>query len=63
MRKFPYQIPGYKTLELVVKSQSIFSFDHYDPYPTSIPKNSNSVLAEKITHYRVREQPPTCVPV
>jgi hypothetical protein len=31
----PYQLPGYKTLELVVISEPISSSDNYDP--TSIP--------------------------
>jgi hypothetical protein len=57
----PYEIPGYKTLELVVKFEPIFSSDHYDL--TSIPENSNSVLAEERIHSRAWEQPPSCVPV
>jgi hypothetical protein len=55
----PYQIPGYKTLELVVESEPIFSSDYYDL--TSIPESSNSVMVEKITHSRAWEQPPSCV--
>jgi hypothetical protein len=55
-----YQIPGYKTLELVVESELISSSDHYDSCPTSISENSNPVLAEEITHSRAGEQPPTC---
>jgi hypothetical protein len=39
-----YQIPGYKTLELVVESKLISSSDHYDP--TSIPRSSNPVMTE-----------------
>jgi hypothetical protein len=35
-----YQIPGYKTLELVVKSKSIFSSNYYDP--TNIPERTHS---------------------
>jgi hypothetical protein len=27
----PYQLPGYKTLELVVKFELISSYDYYDP--------------------------------
>jgi hypothetical protein len=41
----PYQIPGYKTLELVVESELIFNSDHYDPI--SIPESSNPILAEE----------------
>jgi hypothetical protein len=44
----PHKIPGYKTLELVVESEQIFSSYHYDP--TSILESSNPVLAEKRTH-------------
>jgi hypothetical protein len=50
----PYQLPGYKTLELVVESKLIFSSDYYDP--TSIPESSNPVMAEERTHSRAREQ-------
>jgi hypothetical protein len=50
----PYQLPGYKTLELVVESEPIFSSDYYDP--TSIPRSSNPVIAEERTHSRAREQ-------
>jgi hypothetical protein len=57
----PYQISGYKTLELVVESELIFSFDHYDLCLTNIPKSSNPILAEKRTHSRAREKPPICV--
>jgi hypothetical protein len=49
-----YQLPGYKTLELVVESKPIFSSDYYDP--TSIPRSSNPVMAEEKTHSRAREQ-------
>jgi hypothetical protein len=34
-----YQLPGYKTLKLVVESESIFESDNYDP--TSIPESSS----------------------
>jgi hypothetical protein len=40
-----YQLPGYKTLKLVVESEPIFSSDYYDP--TSIPGSNNSVMAEE----------------
>jgi hypothetical protein len=50
----PYQLPGYKTLELVVESEPISSFDYYDP--TGIPENSNSVMTEERTHSRVPVQ-------
>jgi hypothetical protein len=49
----PYQLPQYKTLELVVKSESIFGSDNYDP--TNIPESSNPVMAEERTHSRARE--------
>jgi hypothetical protein len=55
-----YQIPGYKTLKLVVESEQISSSDHYDSCPTSILESSNSVLAEEMTHSRDGKQPPTC---
>jgi hypothetical protein len=58
-----YQIPEYKILELVVKSEPISSSNHYDPCPTSISESSNPVLIEEITHSRTREQPPTRVSV
>jgi hypothetical protein len=35
----PYQLPEYKTMELIVESEPISSTDYYDP--TSIPKSSN----------------------
>jgi hypothetical protein len=44
----PYQLPGYKTLELVVISEPIFSSDNYDP--TSIHGSSNPVMVEERTH-------------
>jgi hypothetical protein len=56
-----YQLPGYKTLELVVISEPISSSDNYDP--TSIPESSNSIMAEEITHFRTREQRPSRIPV
>jgi hypothetical protein len=51
----------YQILELVVETEPISSYDYYDPI--SIPENSNSVMAEKRTHSRAREQPPFRVPV
>jgi hypothetical protein len=57
----PYQLPRYKTLELVVESEPIFGIDNYDP--TSIPESSNSVMAEERSHSRTREQRSSCVPV
>jgi GH25 family lysozyme M1 (1,4-beta-N-acetylmuramidase) len=57
----PYQLPGYKTLELVVISEPIFSSDNYDP--TSIPGSSNPVMTEERTHSRAREQRPSRIPV
>jgi hypothetical protein len=57
----PYQIPGYKTLELVVESELIFSSNYYDP--TSIPESSNLVMVEERTHSRTREQPPSRIPI
>jgi hypothetical protein len=54
---------GYKTLELVVESQPIFSSNCYNPYSTSILESNNPVLAKERTHYRAREQPPTRVSV
>jgi hypothetical protein len=50
----PYQIFGYKTLELVVESELIFSSDYYDP--TNIPQSSNSVMTDEIIHSRARDQ-------
>jgi hypothetical protein len=43
-----YQLLGYKILELVVESELIFSSDYYNL--TSIPKNSNPVMAEERTN-------------
>jgi hypothetical protein len=56
-----YQLPGYKTLELVVISEPISSSDNYDP--TSIPESSNPVMTEERTHSRAREQGPSRIPV
>jgi Fringe-like len=56
-----YQLPRYKTLELVVISEPIFSSNNYDP--TSISGSSNPVMVEERTHSRVREQRPSCIPV
>jgi hypothetical protein len=53
----PYQLPGYKTLELVVIAELISSSDNYDP--TSISGSSNPVMAEERTHSRAREQRPS----
>jgi hypothetical protein len=55
-----YQLPGYKTLELVVISEPISSSDNYDP--TSISGSSNPVMAEERTHSRAREQRPSRIP-
>jgi hypothetical protein len=57
----PYQLPGYKTLEIVVISEPISSSDNYDP--TSIPGSSNPVMAKERTHSRAREQQPSRIPV
>jgi hypothetical protein len=57
----PYQLPGYKTLELVVISEPISSSDNYDP--TSIPGSSNPVTAKEKTHSRDREQRPSHIQV
>jgi hypothetical protein len=57
----PYQLPGYKTLELVVISEPISSSDNYDL--TSIPGSSNLVMAEERTHSRVREQRLSHIPL
>jgi hypothetical protein len=43
-----YQLPGYKTLELVVISEPISSSDNYDL--TRIPGSSNPVMTEEKTH-------------
>jgi hypothetical protein len=56
-----YQIPRYKTHELVVKSKLISNFNYYDP--TSIPESSNPVMTEERIHSRAREQPQSHVPV
>jgi hypothetical protein len=57
----PYQLSGYKTLELVVISESISSSDNYDQ--TSIPESSNPVMTEERTQSRAREQQPSRIPV
>jgi hypothetical protein len=57
----PYQLSGYKTLELVVESEPIFSSDNYEL--TSISENSNPVMAEERIHSRAREQRPSRVSV
>jgi hypothetical protein len=57
----PYQLLGYKTLELVVESEPISSSDNYDP--TSIPEISNPVMTEERTHSRAREQRPSRISV
>jgi hypothetical protein len=57
----PYQLPGYKTLELVVISEPISNSDNYDP--TSIPRSSNPIMAEERTHSRAREQLASRIPV
>jgi hypothetical protein len=56
-----YQISGYKTPELVVKSEPISISDHFDP--TSISRSSNPIPAEERTNFRAREQPLSRVPV
>jgi hypothetical protein len=48
-----YQIPGYKTHELVVESELISNSYHYDPCPTSILKSNNPILAEQRTYVPV----------
>jgi hypothetical protein len=57
----PYQLPGYKTLELVIESEPISCSDYYDL--TSIFENSNPVMVEERTHSRAREQRPSRVSV
>jgi hypothetical protein len=57
----PYQLSMYKTLKLVVESESIFSSDYYNL--TNIPESSNPVMAKERTHSRAREQRPSHVPV
>jgi hypothetical protein len=55
----PYQLYGYKILELVVESEPIFSSDNYDP--TNIPRSSNLVMTEERTHFRAQQQRPSLV--
>jgi hypothetical protein len=43
----PYQMLGFKILELLVESQSIFSSYRYNLYPISIFGSSNSVSTEE----------------
>jgi hypothetical protein len=43
-----YQLPGHKTLELVVESKSIFSSDNYDLI--NIPESSNLVITDERAH-------------
>jgi hypothetical protein len=57
----PYQLPRYKTLELVVESKPISSSDNYDP--TNISGSSNPVMAEERTQFRAREQRPSRVSI
>jgi hypothetical protein len=56
-----YQLPEYKTLELVVISKPIYNSDNYDPI--SIPGSSNPVMAEERTHSRAWEQRQSRIPV
>jgi hypothetical protein len=49
-----YQLPGYKTLELVVESEPISNSDNYDL--TSISRSTNPVMAKERTHSRAQEQ-------
>jgi hypothetical protein len=56
-----YQLPQYKTLELVVESEPISESDNYDP--TSIPESNNPVMAEERTHSQAREQRSSRAPV
>jgi hypothetical protein len=56
-----YQLLGYKTLELVVISEPIFSSDNYDPI--TIPGSSNPVMVEERNHSRAREQRPSRISV
>jgi hypothetical protein len=44
----PYQLLGYKTLELIVEFEPISSYDYYDPI--SISGSSNPIMAEKRTY-------------
>jgi hypothetical protein len=55
------QLPGYKTLELVVESEPISSYNNYDL--TSIFGSSNPIMAEERTHSRARKQRPSRVSV
>jgi hypothetical protein len=48
-----YQLPQYKTLGLVVKSEPISGSENYDP--TNIPENTNPVMTEERTHSRAWE--------
>jgi hypothetical protein len=48
-----YQLSGYKTLDLVVKSEQISSSDNYDT--TSISRNSNPVMVEERTYSRAHK--------
>jgi hypothetical protein len=57
----PYQIYGYRTLELVFKFEPIFNSDYNDP--TNIPESSILVMAEERTHSRAQEQPPSRITV
>jgi hypothetical protein len=56
-----YQLLGYKTPELIVESESIFSYDYYDL--TSILQSSNLVIVEERTHSRALEKQSSCVPI
>jgi hypothetical protein len=56
-----YQLPQYKILELVVKSEPISGSENYDPI--SIPENSNPVMAEEKTHFRAWEQQSSRAPI
>jgi hypothetical protein len=56
-----YQLPGYKTLELVVESEPISTSDNYDS--TSISRSSNPVMTEERTHSQAREQRPSRISV
>jgi hypothetical protein len=57
----PYQLSQYKILELVVESEPISGSDNYDL--TSIPENSNPVMAEERTHSRAQEQRSSHAPI
>jgi hypothetical protein len=59
----PCQIFEYKTLGLVVESELISSYDHYDLYSSSIPESSNPILAKERTNSRAQEHSPSRVPV